>query len=127
HRAVSGCRGRQAVPLQELRTVGVQRRRKTRPEPGLAVQLNPPMQALPLVLLAAASAAALFFMVRNLRTARTIEDTPTSKIRSAAQGYVELSGTASSTGETIAAPLSGTPCLWYRYTIERYERSGKQT
>lgn len=58
-----------------------------------------------------------------LKRARLIEDTPTSKIRSAAQGYVELIG-AVSTGEAgeQKAPLSGTSCVWYDYKVERHSR-----
>lgn len=53
--------------------------------------------------------------------ARIIEDTPTSKIRSAAQGYVELEGMAKPFNNTpIIAKLSSTPCLWYKYKIEKY-------
>jgi E3 ubiquitin ligase len=61
-----------------------------------------------------------------LKRARLIEDTPTSKIRSAAQGYVELVG-AVSVGESgeLLAPLSGTPCVWFDYKVQRYRSSGK--
>ncbi len=64
----------------------------------------------------------------RLHSARIIEDTPTSKIRSAHQGYVELIGFAK-TGATelLLSGLSQTPCLWYRYNIERYESSGKNS
>ncbi|WP_196140966.1 GIDE domain-containing protein [Aliikangiella sp. G2MR2-5] len=56
---------------------------------------------------------------------RIIEDTPTSKIRSAAQGYVELQGlTKAFEDNRVFAPLTGKPCLWYKYQIERYQRSG---
>jgi hypothetical protein len=52
--------------------------------------------------------------------ARTVEDTPTSRIRSAAQGYVELIGTGKTmNGPAIVAPLSKTPCTWYRYKVEK--------
>ncbi|WP_455203621.1 hypothetical protein [Kaarinaea lacus] len=37
---------------------------------------------------------AFYFAFLYLKRARIIEDTPTSKIRSAAQGYVELQGRA---------------------------------
>lgn len=54
------------------------------------------------------------------RRARIIEDTPTSKIRSAAQGYVELAGKSDlMDGESIIAPLTTTPCTWYRYKVEK--------
>lgn len=76
-------------------------------------------------IIAAASAIGAF---KQLRKARIIEDTPTSKIRSASQGYVELSGVAKLLeGKPIIARLSGQTCLWYRYKIERYERSGKSS
>ena len=52
--------------------------------------------------------------------ARIIEDTPTSKIRSAARGYVELEGRARAfNNKPIQARLSHMPCLWYKYKIEK--------
>ncbi|MCK9563543.1 MAG: E3 ubiquitin ligase family protein [Bacteroidales bacterium] len=63
--------------------------------------------------------------LRALQRARLIEDIPTSRIRSASQGFVELAGIASGRGEVLASPLSATPCLWWRYSIERLEQSGK--
>lgn len=63
---------------------------------------------------------------RALRRARLIEDVPTSKIRSAVQGYVELVGHAEAMeGPVIVAPLSGISCVWYRYRVEERRRSGK--
>ena len=51
--------------------------------------------------------------------ARVIENVPTAKIRSAAQGYVELSGIAKlMDGPVIVSPLTGRSCVWYSYTIE---------
>jgi len=53
--------------------------------------------------------------------ARIIEDTPTSKIKSAAQGYVEFEGTARDLkGIEVLAKLTCTPCVWFSYKIERY-------
>jgi len=60
----------------------------------------------------------------GLRRSRQIEDVPTARVRSAAQGYVELIGIAQMLGgEPIVAPLSHTPCCWFRYRVEK--RSGK--
>lgn len=74
-----------------------------------------------LMLISAGGGIAL--MAINLRKARTIEDTPTAKIRSAAQGYVSISGIAREIDEgCVIAPLTGRPCLWYHYTIERCDR-----
>lgn len=60
--------------------------------------------------------------------ARVIEDFPTSKIRSASQGYVELVGRAKAMSKSmLKAPLSGIDCVWYRYKIERDNGSGKHS
>lgn len=57
---------------------------------------------------------------------RIIEDTPTSKIRSAAQGYTELEGIAASLeGEPIIAPLTGTRCVWYSFQVDERISDGR--
>lgn len=67
---------------------------------------------------------AFYYFMRK----RIMEDTPTSKIRSAAQGYVELSGHgALLEGPPIIAPLTGLTCTWYSYNIEEHRRSGKNS
>ncbi len=77
-----------------------------------------------IVAVLAGGAAAL----RSIKIARLIEDTPTSRIRSAAQGYVELSGNGQVLpGTQNLSPLTQRPCVWWRYKIaKRTERgSGK--
>lgn len=55
-----------------------------------------------------------------LRIARAINDTPTSRVASAAQGYVELHGHAQPhQGQQLMTPFSQLPCLWYRFHTER--------
>lgn len=67
--------------------------------------------------------AAFVYLLRK----RIIEDTPTSSIRSAAQGYVELIGHGELIeGESIQAPLTQAICTWYRYSIEKRRYSGKR-
>ncbi|HEY5264884.1 MAG TPA: GIDE domain-containing protein [Steroidobacteraceae bacterium] len=57
---------------------------------------------------------------------RVIEDTPTSKVRSAAQGYVELSGHGMlPPNAENRAPLTGKPCTWWRYKIEERRYAGR--
>jgi len=57
---------------------------------------------------------------------RMMENTPTSKIRSAAQGFVELEGRGQLLdGPLIAAPLSGITSVWYSYEIEEHRGTGK--
>ncbi len=55
-----------------------------------------------------------------LRHVRMIEDVPTAKIRSAAQGYVELEAIARERdGHVQRSPVSGKKCLWWAVDIER--------
>ena len=75
---------------------------------------------------------AFYSVFRFVHRARLIEDTPTSRIRSAAQGYVELDGTAElMEGEPIIAPLTGIRCAWFSYKIEEkeieYDSKGRST
>lgn len=53
---------------------------------------------------------------------RTVTDTPTARIQSAAQGYVELAGRARAHLREGKGPLTDRPCLWYRYRIEERGR-----
>lgn len=87
------------------------------------------MDYLPHIFAGGAALGAGWFSLNRLRRARLIEDTPTSKIRSAHQGYVEIIGAAEDReGEPpLQSRLGQAPCLWYRYRIERYERSGKNS
>ena len=74
-----------------------------------------------------ASLLLLYQAFDNLKKARIIEDVPTSKIRSAHQGYVELTGVSRSQDHNLlSAPLTGTRCLWFDYRIERY-KGGKNS
>lgn len=74
-----------------------------------------------LIFMLIASVAGLIATFLFFHRARIIEDTPTSKIKSAAQGYVELEGTVLKLpGTTLLAKLTQTPCVWYSYEIERY-------
>jgi hypothetical protein len=52
---------------------------------------------------------------------RLIVDTPTARIRSAPQGYVEFQGRALPLRGELQARLTGTPCVWYRWRIEEHQ------
>ena len=59
---------------------------------------------------------------------RIIEDTPTAKIRSASQGYVELVGYGHLIdGQPITSPFSGNTCLWYEYQVEERSATSQGT
>lgn len=74
------------------------------------------------IIITGLAVAGLLYAFVFLHRARVIEDTPTSKIRSAAQGYVELHGTAQlMEGLPIISPLTGIECAWYRYKVEKIE------
>lgn len=73
-----------------------------------------------LMVLSAVAAISLLAWTIAWRHVRAVVDTPTSRIVSAAQGYVELQGVGRPfDGPPIYAHLSLTPCLWYRYLVER--------
>jgi hypothetical protein len=75
---------------------------------------------------AAAAVWALYRCFRNLWRNRLVSDTPLVRIRSAAQGYVKLSGRAApAKDEPLAAPLSSRPCVWWRYQVEQKVRNAK--
>lgn len=70
-----------------------------------------------LLALAAVSAKAAF---RRMRRAHIVEDVPTSRVRSASQGYVELQGEAQlMPGPPNFAPLTSTKCCWWTYRVEQ--------
>ena len=70
--------------------------------------------------LAAMSIVSFFAWIAAYRRYRQIHDLPTSRVASAAQGYVELFGRSQLLpGEPIVSKLSGLPCCWFRYYVER--------
>jgi len=82
-----------------------------------------PLQFWMVTALTMAIVGVCFYLIfRFLYRARLINDTPTSRIRSAAQGYVELEGHGEQLpGEVVLAALTGTPCLWFSYKVEERE------
>jgi hypothetical protein len=81
-------------------------------------------------LLAAGSAVvavfALWKFFVRLGRDRVVEDTPTVRIRSAAQGYVKVAGRALAAGAApTSAPLSGRPCVWWDFTIAEQQTDSR--
>ena len=71
------------------------------------------------IVIGTASVACCHFGVNAIYRSRLLADMPTSKLRSAAQGYIEVQGWAQMMpGEPIYAPVSGMPCVWYSYKVE---------
>ncbi len=65
-----------------------------------------------------------FWGFTRLRRKRLIENIPTSTIRGLALGLVELTGRAQKE-HLLKSPFTGADCVFYRYTVERYQGSGK--
>lgn len=77
------------------------------------------LYCLPLIAL-----CSLFAWRSSLKRLRAIRDTPTSRIASAAQGYVELIGRGMDFSDTpLLSRLRQLPCLWYRYKVEERSRN----
>jgi hypothetical protein len=76
--------------------------------------------------LGAMSAVSFLAWAANHRRYRQIHDLPTSKVASAAQGYVELVGQADYLpGAPVMSRLSSSPCCWYSYKIEEQGSNDK--
>lgn len=70
---------------------------------------------------------AIFAWTSTHRRARAIAELATSRIGSAAQGYVELHARASvEPGNLIISPFSGIPCIWYRYRVYSKDNSDRE-
>ncbi len=95
------------------------------PDPGLAQQvaaMDPAHFAMAVAAAVAAALAGAYVAWRFFRHLRLIADTPTAKIRSAHQGYLELEGSAElMDGDPVLSPLTLTRCCWYRFKVEEKE------
>ncbi|MEI8255551.1 MAG: GIDE domain-containing protein [Deltaproteobacteria bacterium] len=86
----------------------------------------PLVTRLPLLALACSGAAlwALYRFLVSIRNSRLIADTPLVRIRSAAQGYVKVTGHARDAATTpTTSPLTSRPCVWWSYQISQRERN----
>ncbi len=74
-------------------------------------------------LLPAVAAGSLVAWLKTYLRLRLLADMPSSRVGSAAQGYVELTGRAAAhPGHLLRSRLHALPCLWYRYVVQ--ERRG---
>ena len=90
----------------------------------IAAQADTP-EVWPFALLAM-SVVSFFAWLGNHRRYRQINDLPTSRVASAAQGYVELLGVGRLIdGSTVHCPVSQRHCCWYRYTVEEEQSDDK--
>lgn len=79
------------------------------------------------IALALIATISFFTWASTFKRARAIADIATSRIASAAQGYVEVYGRASVAAENlIRSPLSGIACVWFRYWVYTKENSDRE-
>ncbi|HEY0665832.1 MAG TPA: GIDE domain-containing protein [Gallionella sp.] len=79
-----------------------------------------------LVCLAIMAGISLLAWLSALSRLRAVRDTPTSKIASAAQGYIELIGRGRQVKDApLLSKFTALPCLWYRYTVKRRTANNK--
>lgn len=79
------------------------------------------------VCLALFAAVGFIAWVATYRRARAIADIATSRVGTAAQGYVEVVGRASASKDNlIASPLGGIPCIWYRFRLYSKDNSKRE-
>ena len=80
-----------------------------------------------LITMALIAIISFFVWFSTFKRARTIADIATSRIASAAQGYVELYGRANIDKKNlITSPLTGTPCVWFRYRVYSKDNSNRE-
>ncbi len=90
----------------------------------ITFQIDRP-EAWPWALLAMA-VVSFFAWLGNYRRYRQIHDLPTSKVASAAQGYVELLGRGDLIdGTPVISKLGRQRCCWYRYLVEERKSDNK--
>lgn len=76
--------------------------------------------------LAAISLVSFAAWIANYRRYRYVADTPTSRVASAAQGYVELLGRSAQLPDApLVTRFRGLPCVWYRYQVETRDSGNK--
>lgn len=92
------------------------------------LQLNPISQDGYWIAMAVGTVAicvATIFLFFYLRIYRLIHGTPTSLLRSAAQGFVEIEGFCLGTAFPLTSPYSGRPCVWYRCQTYKKRKTKK--
>jgi hypothetical protein len=81
-----------------------------------------------LVVLPVLACATFYYWFSAYARQHMIENMPTSRIATAAQGYVELCGTVAAVpGDTMKGPLTHHPCVWYAYGIDEQRGKDKTT
>ena len=90
--------------------------------------MDVPGLAISLAFSGAACVGGAWWCLQRLTQLRFLLDTPTSKVRSAAQGYTELYGVLREMPQgQLQGPLTGKPCIWWRFKIEEHRSDGKRS
>lgn len=79
-----------------------------------------------LISLVVIAAVAFLAWMLSLRRLLAMSGTPTSRVASAAQGYVELIGQGRNHPDfQVLSRLTFLPCLWYRFVVEQRDGNNK--
>ncbi|MBX7143774.1 MAG: E3 ubiquitin ligase family protein [Oligoflexia bacterium] len=82
---------------------------------------------LPYAFFGLAAGIGIFFWGFGVRRRyKTIESTPTSRVRSVAVGLVEIHGRAEIENMPLRSPFSQLDCVYYSYNVEERRKSGKR-
>jgi hypothetical protein len=71
--------------------------------------------------------AAFTYGIKQYFKKKLIENTPTSKVRSIAMGFVELYGKVVPSKQILKSPFTNHDCVYYKSTVEEYVSSGKNS
>lgn len=74
------------------------------------------------------AAVPVFAAIHTRSRLRRVAATPVSPVALATDGYRAMEGTLEAIGgSSLAAPLTGAPCAWYRARVEVYRRSRSES
>lgn len=83
------------------------------------------MDVIAITVIMGLGAVSFLLAMTKLRLVRIIEDIPTSLIRSAPLGYVEIKGRAGLNGKSpLYVSRLKVPCVWYSYQVFRENKHG---
>jgi ribosomal protein L37AE/L43A len=70
--------------------------------------------------------SSFLFWLSAFQRKRAFEDVPTSTVAAAAQGYIELRGTAEAApGHSLRGRLTGAPCIWCQFVMKERNNEGE--
>src|SRR5262249_7509161 len=69
----------------------------------------------------------VYYALKNGRRARLIENAPAARARDLVDGQAKIMGYVVPLERPIHSPISGTPCVYYRFKVEERRSSGRSS